>query len=169
MKKRFLFFKDKKNKEEVTEMTRDEEEIKKAREDIDRKGKDSQTKRDREDESVGEQERRSGNENSQDAKARIDESEGTKRYDEKRAEEKRREDRDERRDDRREDERKDDRFDRLLDSVERLISAMENRNLPNAIQTNGIDLPLNQVYDDATVIYQLSQNMVSLPYPKLFK
>ena len=40
---------------------------------------------------------------------------------------------------------------------------LENRNLPNAIQTNGIDLPLNQVYDDATVIYQLSQNMVSLP------
>ncbi len=40
---------------------------------------------------------------------------------------------------------------------------LENRNLPNTIQTNGVDIPLNQVYDDATVIYQLSQNMVSLP------
>ena len=40
---------------------------------------------------------------------------------------------------------------------------LENRNLPNAIQTNGVDVPLNQVYDDATIIYQLSQNMVSLP------
>lgn len=40
---------------------------------------------------------------------------------------------------------------------------LENRNLPNTIQTNGVDLPLNQVYDDATIIYQLSQNMVSLP------
>lgn len=40
---------------------------------------------------------------------------------------------------------------------------LENVNLPNAVQTNGIDLPLNQVYDDATIIYQLSQDMVSLP------
>ncbi len=40
---------------------------------------------------------------------------------------------------------------------------LENRNLPNTVQTNGVDLPLNQVYDDATVIYQLSQNMVTLP------
>lgn len=40
---------------------------------------------------------------------------------------------------------------------------LENRNLPNTVQTNGVDLPLNQVYDDATIIYQLSQNMVSLP------
>lgn len=40
---------------------------------------------------------------------------------------------------------------------------LENKNLPNVIQTNGIDLPLNQVYDDATIIYELSQSMVSLP------
>lgn len=40
---------------------------------------------------------------------------------------------------------------------------LENRNLPNTVQTNGVDVPLNQLYDDATVIYQLSQNMVSLP------
>ena len=53
MNKFFSFFKDKKNKEEVTDMPKDEEEIKKAREDIDRKGKDSPTDRDREDESVG--------------------------------------------------------------------------------------------------------------------
>lgn len=40
---------------------------------------------------------------------------------------------------------------------------LENRNLPNVIQTNGVDILLNQVYDDATVIYELSQDMVSLP------
>lgn len=40
---------------------------------------------------------------------------------------------------------------------------LENRNLPNTVQTNGVDILLNQVYDDATVIYELSQEMVSLP------
>lgn len=40
---------------------------------------------------------------------------------------------------------------------------LENRNLPNVIQTNGVDIPVNQVYDDATIIYELSQDMVSLP------
>lgn len=40
---------------------------------------------------------------------------------------------------------------------------LENRNLPNVPQTNGVDIALNQLYDDATVIYQLSQNMVTLP------
>lgn len=111
----------KKNKEEVKDMTRDEEEIKKAREDIDRKGKDSQTEKDRIDESVGEQERRSGNENSQNAKDRVDESESTKKYDEKRAEE--------RRDEGKKDGpgSRDERMDKILDAVERLISAMEKR------------------------------------------
>lgn len=69
-------------------MTYDEEEIKKAKEDVAEKGADSQTEKDRIDESVGEQERRSGDENSQDAKDRVDESEGTKKADEERAEEK---------------------------------------------------------------------------------
>ncbi len=40
---------------------------------------------------------------------------------------------------------------------------LENRNLPQTIQTNGVDIALNQVYDDATIIYELSQDMVSLP------
>lgn len=112
----------KKNKKEVKDMTRDEEEIKKAREDIDRKGKDSQTEKDRIDESVGEQERHSGNENSQNAKDRVDESEGTKKYDEKRAEE--------RRDEGRKDDagnRRDELMDKLLDAMERIISAMGRR------------------------------------------
>lgn len=64
--------------------TVDEKEIAKAKRDIAEKGTDSQTEKDRIDESVGEQERRSGNENSQDAKDRVDESEGAKRADEKR-------------------------------------------------------------------------------------
>lgn len=86
----------KKNKEEVEEkMTQDEKEIKKAEKDVAEKGKDSQTEKDRVDESVGEQEKRSGNENSQDAKARVDESEGTKKADEERAEEKKEDRKDE--------------------------------------------------------------------------
>lgn len=80
----FGFFK--KSKKEASEMTEDERQIKKAKEDIAEKGKDSQTEKDRIDESVGEQERRDGNENSQNAKDRVDESEGTKKYDERKEE-----------------------------------------------------------------------------------
>lgn len=40
---------------------------------------------------------------------------------------------------------------------------LEDVHLPNTIQTNGVDIPLNQVYDRATVIYELSQDMVTLP------
>lgn len=69
-------------------MTQDEKEIEKAKDKIAEKGADSQTEKDRIDESVGEQERRSGDENSQNAKDRVDESEGAKKADEKRAEEK---------------------------------------------------------------------------------
>lgn len=72
-------------------MTQDEKEIKKAKEDVAEKGSDSQTEKDRIDESVGEQEKRDGDENSQNAKDRVDESEGTEKSDEKRAEEKKEE------------------------------------------------------------------------------
>ena len=67
-------------------MTKDEEQIAKAKDDISEKGKDSQTEKDRIDESVGEQERKDGNENSQSAKDRVNESEGAKKADEERAE-----------------------------------------------------------------------------------
>ncbi len=40
---------------------------------------------------------------------------------------------------------------------------LENRNLPQTPQTNGVEVPFNQVYDDACVIYELSQDMLSLP------
>ncbi len=69
-------------------MTEDEKEIKKAKEDVAEKGSDSQTEKDRVDESVGEQEKRDGDEDSQNAKDRVDESEGTEKADEERAEEK---------------------------------------------------------------------------------
>ena len=52
-------------------MTEDEKQERKAEEDISEKGKDSQTEKDRIDESVGEQEKRDGDENSQDAKDRA--------------------------------------------------------------------------------------------------
>ena len=69
-------------------MTQDEKEIAKAKEDIAEKGADSQTEKDRIDESVAAQERAKGEEDSQSAKDRVDESEGAKKADEKRAEEK---------------------------------------------------------------------------------
>ena len=40
---------------------------------------------------------------------------------------------------------------------------LENNNLPNIPQTNGVDVYLNQLFDNATVVPQLSQDMVSLP------
>lgn len=40
---------------------------------------------------------------------------------------------------------------------------LENRNLPNAVETNGVEIFFNQLYDDACVIYKLSQDMVTLP------
>ncbi len=40
---------------------------------------------------------------------------------------------------------------------------LENRNLPNTPQTDGFDVYFNQLYDQPTVIYKLSQNMLSLP------
>ena len=53
-----------------------EERIDEAKADIAEKGPDSQTEKDRIDESVGEQEKLDGNEDSQTAKDRVDESEG---------------------------------------------------------------------------------------------
>ena len=67
-------------------MTEDEKQIAEAKTDIAKKGADSQTEKDRIDESVGEQERLDGNKDSQTAKDRVDESEGTKKAYEERAE-----------------------------------------------------------------------------------
>lgn len=68
-------------------MTKDEEQIAKAKEDITEKGEDSQTEKDRIDESVGEQESEDGNKDTQSAKDRVDESEGAEKADEKKEEE----------------------------------------------------------------------------------
>ena len=67
-------------------MTEDEKQEAKAKEDIAEKGADSQTEKDRIDESVGEQEHLDGNEDSQSAKDRVDESEEAKKADEEREE-----------------------------------------------------------------------------------
>lgn len=56
------------------------EQVEKAKEDIAEKGKDSQTEKDRIDESVGEQEKQDGNEDSQSAKDRVDEYDGEEKY-----------------------------------------------------------------------------------------
>lgn len=67
--------------------TEDEEQITKAIKDVAEKGEDSQTVKDRIDESVGEQEHLDGDKDSQSAKDRVDESEGAQKADEERAEE----------------------------------------------------------------------------------
>ena len=85
----FDFLKRKKKEAEETMATTDEKEVKKAEEDIAEKGEDSQTEKDRIDESVAAQEKETGNEDSQTAKDRVDESEGAEKADEKKAEEKR--------------------------------------------------------------------------------
>ncbi len=63
-------------------MIKDEGQIAKAKEDITEKGEDSQTEKDRIDESVGEQESEDGNKDTQSAKDRVDESEGAEKADE---------------------------------------------------------------------------------------
>lgn len=90
----FDFLKKKNLKKEELAMTKNEEQIEKAKKDVAEKGPDSQTEKDRVDESVGEQEKQNGNENTQNAKDRVDESEGTKKADEKPAEEKKEETKD---------------------------------------------------------------------------
>lgn len=94
-------------------MTEDEKQIEKAKRDIAEDGKDSQTEKDRIDESVGEQERRDGDEDSQNAKDRVDESEGAKKADEERAEEKK-------------EEREDDFKVRLLSVLERMEKYLDS-------------------------------------------
>lgn len=39
---------------------------------------------------------------------------------------------------------------------------LENNCLPNTIQTDGVDVVFNQLYDRATVVFKVSQNMLSL-------
>lgn len=56
------------------------EQIEEAKEDIAEKGPDSQTEKDRIDESVGEQEKQDGNKDSQSATDRVDEYEGEEQY-----------------------------------------------------------------------------------------
>ena len=107
-------------------MTKDEEQIAKAKEDISEKGPDSQTEKDRIDESVGEQERKDGNENSQSAKDRVDESEGAKEADEKKDEgkEPKGEETDKAEDDKEYVSKAD--FEKLAARVEEILTQMQN-------------------------------------------
>lgn len=113
----FDFLKRKKKEAEETMATTDEKEVKKAEEDIAEKGEDSQTEKDRIDESVAAQEKETGNEDSQTAKDRVDESEGAEKADEKKVEEKT-------------EEKGDDKLDRLITAIDKLVAALtpkENR------------------------------------------
>lgn len=102
----------KKRKKEANEQmaTTDEREISEAKEEIAEKGKDSQTERDRVDESVAQKEKDSGNENSQTAKDRVDESEGMKKAEERREE--------------RHEESQEDRIDKLASAIEKLVAIL---------------------------------------------
>lgn len=109
----------KKRKKEANEhmATTDEKEISKAKEDIAEKGEDSQTERDRTNESVAAQEKDSGKENSQTAKDRVDESEGAEKADEKR------EEAEEKAEERHEDSQED-RLDKLAAAIEKLVELL---------------------------------------------
>lgn len=84
-----------KKKKEDSAMTKDEKQAAEAEAKMKERGEEDgtkdQTAQDVKDEIVGAEEKAAGDENSQSAKAREKESEGTKEYDEKKAEEKREE------------------------------------------------------------------------------
>ena len=125
----FLKIFKRKSQKEDKPMTEDEKEIKKAEDDVAKKGKDSQSEKDRVDESVGEQERESGNENSQNAKDRVDESEGTKKADEERKEKK---------DEKDEKESKEDKlmevFTRFESKLDTLIQKLDNMSVKEEVE-----------------------------------
>lgn len=66
-------------------MTEDEKQEEKAKEDVAETGKDTQTEKDRVDESVGVQEKRDGDENSQSAKDRAKKADGEREEKEEKA------------------------------------------------------------------------------------
>lgn len=66
-------------------MTEDEKQEEKAKEDVAEYGKDTQTEKDRVDESVGVQEKRDGDENSQSAKDRAKKADGEREEKEEKA------------------------------------------------------------------------------------
>lgn len=72
------------------------EQIEEAKENIEEKGEDSQSEKDRIDESVGEQEKLDDDEDSQDAEDRVDEAEGEEKALEEKREEKHEDNQDER-------------------------------------------------------------------------
>ncbi len=92
--------------------TKDEEQVAEAEEHIEERGEEDgtkdQTAQDVEDESVGEQEKLDGNEDSQTAEERIEESEGTQAYDEAK-----------------EDERTEENRSEILEQLTTRVSAME--------------------------------------------
>ena len=92
--------------------TEDEEQVAEAEEHIEERGEEDgtkdQTAQDVEDESVGEQEKLDGNEDSQTAEERIEESEGTQAYDEAK-----------------EDERTEENRSEILEQLTTRVSAME--------------------------------------------
>lgn len=97
--------------------TTDEKEVKKAEEDIAEKGEDLRPKKTGSTKTLLAQEKETGNEDSQTAKDRVDESEGAEKADEKKAEEKT-------------EEKGDDKLDRLITAIDKLVAALtpkENR------------------------------------------
>ena len=106
-------------------MTEDEKQIAKAKEDIEEKGKDTQTEKDRIDESVGEQERLDGDEDSQDAKDRVDESEAEEKAD---------------------DERHEDFEEDKLSRIERLIMKLVDKLVPEKEEASAVENAAKETY-----------------------
>lgn len=95
-------------------MTETEKQIAEAEKDVAEKGPDSQTEKDRIDESVGEQEHLDGNKDSQSAKDRVEESEDAKKADEERNEKK-------------DNSGLESKFDALISRMDKLIASFEKR------------------------------------------
>lgn len=109
-------------------MTKDEEQIAKAKEEIAERGEENgtkdQTRKDIKDEIVAAEEKKDGNENSQSAKARIEEADGTKEADEKKDEGKEQGGDDKAKDDKEYVSKSD--FEKLATRVEEIFTQMQN-------------------------------------------
>lgn len=115
---------------EDEEMTENEKQIAEAEKDIEEKGKDTQTEKDRIDESVGEQERRDGDENSQDAKDRVDETEAMEKLDKQKAE----------------DDKNHRDYDARFNKIEEMLVKLIDAVMPNKAEASAVEEAAKETY-----------------------
>lgn len=126
------------------------DEIEEAKENIEEKGEDTQTEKDRVDESVGEQMKDEGKEDEQSAKDRVDESEGEEKAEEEKEEKTEEQPPEEPAEEKKEEPKEDPKqeqpnkfdllagkIDQLIGSVTQLVSSMSNNADPDAQALEG--------------------------------